>query len=196
MRYKEFRAAVHESRDGSKYPDWPFQTESIAMTMVKHFERHGGNCRLWLDKWSSSRGIEPTERTAIELGVHMRSIHYLATYDQINLGASAAAENTLLRVAQIVEAYRSDPKRPNWAALKHISGLDDAMYPVPSSLRTYNAKLTKEEVEAENLRMRMRGLRPVASGDDAEDGLPKPGAAAANPKKPRIRGKSGLPPPP
>jgi hypothetical protein len=125
----------------------------------------------------------------------MRSIHYLATYDQINLGASAAAENMLLRVAQIVEAYRSDPKLPNWAAVKHISGLDDAMDPVPSSLRTYNAKLTKEEVEAENLRMRMRGLRPVASGGDAEDGLPKPGAAAANPKEPRLRGKSGLPPP-
>ena len=102
----------------------------------------------------------------------------------------------MLRVAQIVEAYWSDPKRPNWAAVKHISGLDDAMDPVPSSLRTYNAKLTKEEVEAENLRMRMRGLRPVASGDDAEDGLPCPGAAAANPKKPRLRGKSGLPPPP
>ena len=154
MRYKEFRAAVHESRDGSKYLDWPFQTESIAMTMVKRFERHGGNCLLWLDKWSSSHGIEPTERTAIEFGVHMRSIHYLATYDRINLGASAAAENILLRVAQIVQAYRSAPKRPNWAAVKHISGLDDAMDPLPSSLRTYNAKLAKEEVEAENLMMK------------------------------------------
>ena len=132
---------------------------------------------------------------AIELGVHMRSIRYLAAYDQINLGASAAAETILLRVAQIVEAYRSDPKRPNCAAVKHISGLDDAMDPVPSSLRTYNAKLTKEEVEAENLRMRPRGLRPVVSGYDAEDGLHKPGAAAAKPKKLRLRGKSGLPPP-
>ena len=125
----------------------------------------------------------------------MRSIHYLATFDQINLGASAAAENILLRVAQIVEAYRSDPKRPNWAAVKHISGFNDAMDPVPSSLWTFNTKLTKEELEAENLRVRLRGLRPVATGVDAEDGLPKPGAAAAKPKKPRPRGKSGLPPP-
>ena len=69
------------------------------------------------------------------------------------------------------------------------------MDPVPSSLRTYNAKLTKEEAEAENLRMRMRGLRPVSQRDDAEDGLRKPEAAAANPKKPRLRGKPGLPPP-
>ena len=155
VRYKDFRAAVQESRDGSKYADWPFQTEPIALNMVKHFERHGGNCLLWLDKWSSSRGIEPTGWTAIELGVHMRSIHDLATYDQINFGANACAENILLRVAQIVEAYRSDSKRPNWAAVKHISGLDDATESVPSSLCTNNAKRTKEEVEAENLRMRV-----------------------------------------
>ena len=43
VRYKDFRAVVQESRGGSKYSDWPFQTEPIALTMVKHFERHGGS---------------------------------------------------------------------------------------------------------------------------------------------------------
>ena len=41
-----------------------------------------------------SRGIEPTEQTAIELGVHMRTVRYMATYNQLSIGASAAAENT------------------------------------------------------------------------------------------------------
>ena len=98
--------------------------------MVKHFERHGGHCLLWLDKWMGSRGIEPTDRRPSSLVCACARFHYMATYDQLNIGASTAAENTLLRVARIVEAYRSDPKRPNWASVKHLSGLDDAMDPV------------------------------------------------------------------
>ena len=80
--------------------------------------------------------------------------------------------------------------------VRHISGLDDAFDPVPSSLRTYNAKLTKEEVEAENLRLRLRGLKP-AGGDD-DDGLPR----VQNPKVPATKkpykskkGDGGLAPP-
>ena len=105
--------------------------------MASHFERHGGNCFRWLDKWMASWSIEAGARTAIELCVHMRTLHYVATYDQVNLGASAAMENMFLQVAQIVEAYRADAKRPNWAAFKHIGGFDDAMGPVLSSMRTH-----------------------------------------------------------
>jgi hypothetical protein len=195
VRYKPYRTAVAECRDGSKYKDWPFQTEGVAMNMMKHFERHGGNPLLWLDKWMVTKGIEATERTAIELSVYMRTLHHLATYDQVNVPALAGAENILLRVAQVVEAYRSDPKRPNWASVRHISAIDDAFDPVPTSLRSYNAQLTKAEVEAENLRLRLRGLKP-AGGDD-DDGFPKIGnpkaAGAKNPKK--KRGDGGLAPP-
>ena len=172
VRYKAFRTGVSEARDGSQYKDWPFQTAGVSLSMLKHFERNGGNCLLWLDKWVMSRGLEPSERTTIEMTVHMRTLHFLSTYDQLNMGAIAGAENVMLRVAQIVEAYRSDPKRPNWAAVKHITATDDPMDPIPTSLRTYNARLTKEEVEAENLRLRMRGLRPH-NADDAEEGLPR-----------------------
>ena len=45
------------------------------------------------------------------------------------LGAIAGAENVLLRVAQIIEAYRTDPKRPNLFAVKHITATDDAFDP-------------------------------------------------------------------
>ena len=191
VRYKPFRASVSESRDGSKYKDWPFQTEGVALNMMKHFERHGGNCLLWLDKWLTSKGLESSERTTIEMTVHMRTLHYLSSYDQLNIGAIAGAENVLLRVAQIVEAYRSDPRRPNWASVKHITATDDAMDPLPSSLRTYNAKLTKEEVEAENLRLRVRGLKPHGE-DDASDGLPKFPGPKPSPKTPNPGPKGGL----
>ena len=59
------------------------------------------------------------------------------------------------------------------SAVKHITATDDAMDPIPSTLRTYNAKLTKEEVEADNLRVRLRGLRPQGGDDDSSAGLPK-----------------------
>ena len=194
VRYKAFRAAVSESRDGSKYKDWPFQTDGVALNMMKHFERHGGNPLLWLDKWLMTKGIEASERTAIELSVYMRTLIFLTTYDQVNVPALAGAENILLRVAQVVEAYRSDPRRPNWASVKHIAAIDDAFDPVPTSLRSYNAKLTKEEVEAENLRLRMRGLKPTGGEDD--DGLPKP-PKAPGPKNPKAKrkGEGGLAPP-
>ena len=167
------------------------------MNMMKHFERHGGNPLLWLDKWLMTKGIEASERTAIELSVYMRTLHYLATYDQVNVPSLAGAENILLRVAQVVEAYRSDPRRPNWASVRHIAAIDDAFDPVPSSLRTYNAKLTKEEVEAENLRLRLRGFKPAGGEDD--DSLPKfPNPKVPGPKKPykpKKPGGGGLAPP-
>ena len=197
VRFKPFRTGVSEARDGSKYKDWPFQTEGVSLNMLKHFERNGGNCLLWLDKWVMSRGLESGERTTIEMTVRMRTLHFLSTYDQLNMGAIAGADNVMLRVAQIVEAYRSDPKRPNWAAVKHITATDDPMDPIPTTLRTYNAKLTKEEVEAENLRLRMRGLRPH-NQDDAEDGLPKLPFVPGPKPKPKFgpNKKGGLPAPP
>jgi hypothetical protein len=67
------------------------------------------------------------------------------------------------------------------------------MDPIPTTLRTYNARLTKEEVEAENLRLRMRGLRPH-NADDAEEGLPKPPFVLGLKSKPKFKAndKGGL----
>ena len=87
----------------------------------------------WLDRWLMTKGIESNERTAIELSVYMRALNFLTTYDQVNAPALAGAENNLLRVAQIREAYRSDPTRPNWASDKHIAAIEPLGFCVVSS---------------------------------------------------------------
>ena len=71
--------------------------------------------------------------------------------------------------------------------MKHITAIDDAMDPIPPTLRAYSAKLTKEEVEAENLRVRLRGLRPHCE-DDANTGLPKTPGPKADAKAKKTKG--------
>ena len=187
-RYREWRSAVHESSDCTSYSDWPYDVESTALSMSKHFYKHGGSPLLWLDRWLASRSIEEHERTSHEMRCLMESLFYFGTYDQLNLGASAGVECLMRRAAQIIEAYRQDASRPAWHAVKHFGGGAQAMDPIPQSLRAHNAKKVREEVEAENLRLRTRGLQAppgAAAGDDIG------GALSANPKaKSKAKGGS------
>ena len=97
------------------------------------------------------------------------------------------------RITQITEAHRQDPNRPAWHAVKHFTGDSDALDLVPSSLRTFNARKLKEEVDIENLRARQKGLAPTPDAADAAEvgGLPSPGNNTAPKAMPRVRPKKG-----
>ena len=171
----------------------------MCLPMSKHYEKHGGNPLLWLDKWEASKGIEEHERTHIEMSCHMRTLYYFGTYDQMNLGASAALENVARRVAQIVEAYRVDAARPAWHTVKHFAGDTSALDPVPQTLKAWNARRTKDELEAENLRQRQRGLLTPAGADAGDDAGVRTSAPARAAPGGRGRGRGrrprGLQPP-
>ena len=107
------------------------------------------------------------------------------------MGASAGIEVLIRRVAQIVEAYRGGAQQPQWHTVKHFTGGEDALDPVPQSLKAFNARRVREEVEADNLRFRSRGLVPPPEGG-AHSSEDLGGVQASGPKaKPKFKKGGG-----
>ena len=180
-RFKPWRTVVGESFDCNRYEDFPIPGDPVCLAMCRHFERHGGNPQLWQDKWEQSKGIEDHERTHIELTCHMRTLYLFGTYDQFNLGASAAMENVARRAAQIIEAYRVDPTRPAWHTVKYFVDEAGALDPVPLSLRQANTRKIKDEIEVDTFRLRQKGAGAQADGGDPSQPAPRQPAQLQQP---------------
>ena len=188
-RFKPWRTVVGESFECNRYDDFPVQGDPVCLAMCRHFERHGGNPHLWQDKWEQSKGIEDHERTHIELTCHMRTLYLFGTYDQFNLGASAAMENVARRAAQIIEAYRVDPARPAWHTVKYFVDEASALDPVPLSLRQANTRKIKEEIEVDTFRLRQKGTGAQADGgDSSQPALRQPSQVQQQSDNPGSRG--------
>ena len=115
------------------------------------------------------------ERTAIEVSMIVRALQYLGTYDQLNLPCLAGAEVLCQRLAQLIEAYAGgDRFAPNYRAVKHFTMESSAAQIVPSALRNYAHRKSKEKHDMEALRSRAGGFAAASAhgghGDDEGDG--------------------------
>ena len=99
----------------------------------------------------------------------VRCLHYMGTYDQLNLPCLASAEVLSQRLAQLIEAYAGgDRSSPNYKAVKHFTPETTAAQIVPAALRSYAHRKSKEEHDMEALRSRATGA--VGKGTDDADG--------------------------
>ena len=196
QRYKEWRLVVSESREAS-FGDSPIEGPSSCLHLMKHWLRHGGSPRLWLDIWCRSKGISNHERVYHELSLLLELFYVGGTYDQLNLPALCCFEVAARRIQSIVDAYAGDPSRPSWANARLYSGVGQAEDLVAPELRHYVARRAKEESDVESMRQRVRGLPSGAAAEAAKEGaLPKAGEGAGQPKgRGRGRGR-GQPPSP
>ena len=130
----------------------------------------------WLSAFLKEFDIGNRERTAIELRTLCRVLWLNGTYDQCNGPALASIEEVSRRISQLIEAYASAgaSKTPNWSGVKHFTSTHSAGTVVPVALRTFAFRKVKEEVEAENLRLRASNALPSGplAGDDAVAALP------------------------
>ena len=102
----------------------------------------------------------------------IRSVWLAVTYDQLNVGALASFEEICRRIAQLVEAYESSVGgKPNFSGVKHMSASSAKVSVVPSELRSFAMRLSKEEVEVENLRIRAAGNRSNGYDEATGTGL-------------------------
>ena len=110
------------------------------------------------------------ERTAIEVAMITRCLHYMGTYDQLNLPSLASAEVLCQRLAQLIEAYASgDRSAPNYKAVKHFTLETSAAQVVPPALRSYAHRKSKEEHDMESLRSRAGGHATATATGGGED---------------------------
>ena len=158
-RWKDFREVAAEMKAHS-FPDWcrhlP-EGPNMAFEMLSGFQRTCGGPRKWLTEWLRDRSIGSRERTAIEMKVLTDSLDFGGSYDQLNLSALLSVEVLCRRIAQIIEAYDTDPARPNWAGVRHMLGDANTLNVVPQQAKSYNARRIKDELEIETARARMQG---------------------------------------
>ena len=113
------------------------------------------------------------ERTAIEVTVLTDAMYLAGIYDQVNGPSLACMETLSLRLAQLIEAYSGgDATKPNWSAAKYFQHSTGPLNLVPKVLRTHAHRLAKEEVEIENMRLRVAGVKGVAAEVAADGALP------------------------
>ena len=184
QRYKEWRRVVAECTE-TKHEDSPVQGPPSCLHMMKHWERHGGNPRLWLDVWCRNRNISQGERVYHELSVLLELFYVGGTYDQLNMGCLVCFEVAARRIQSVIDAYSQDPSKPQWNNARLYSGVSSAMELVSPELRHYVARRAKEEIEVDTMRTRNRTLG-LAADASAAGGLPE-----AAPQKPGGKGAKG-----
>ncbi len=201
-RFREWRSVCMDARavafsDGwEKYHEGPSST----LDLMKNFQRAEQDPMRWLAAFLKEFDIAAKERTAIELRTLCRALWLNGVYDQCNTPALASMEELSRRLCQIVEAYVSagTGKTPNWTSVKHFTTVHTTGSVVPGTLRTFAHKKVKDEVEAENLRLRAQNAFPAAAlaSDDGDLSTAFPRAPKGpKPKKPAVPPKTEPPVP-
>ena len=115
-RYKARREVVAQCTR-YEFGDWAERFDAAppaVLGLIKRFLRFGGDPLRWKDEWLRELGMHGHERTAIEVAMITRCLHYMGTYDQLNLPSLASAEVLCQRLAQLIEAHASgDRNAPN-----------------------------------------------------------------------------------
>jgi hypothetical protein len=156
-RFKRWRDFAREV-SSVKFPDWPFDdTNSQALHLIRHWDRHAEDGLSWLTKWLTDRGVSTTERTGIEMKCLITCLQLAGTYDHLNVPVLACLETIARRIAQIVEAYSVDSKQPRWQGVHLYQGTTDAMAAIDPLLKASVVRKRKEELEVANLSNKVYG---------------------------------------
>ena len=187
-RFKRWRDLAREV-SSVKFPDWPFDdSNSQALHLIKHWDRHAEDGLSWLSKWLTDRGVSTTERTGIEMKCLISCLQLAGTYDHLNIPVLACLETIARRIAQIVEAYSVDAKQPRWQGVHLYQGTTDAMAAIDPNLKANVVRKRKEELEVANLSNKVYGSTFTNVGDSlaapaVDDGAAEAGKQAFNKKK-------------
>ena len=167
--------------------------------MAKHFDKNGGDPRLWLQLFEADKGIKRSDRIHHELATLVDALYYAGSVDCLNLGGLLCLEVIVRRLESIVEALRDGQDNANWGTAKYLAGRRSAMDCVSAGLRSWASSQVQNEVRVQSYRTRARGLTGPGGGagdDDGDEGPTTPDGGRAPPpagkgKKPRGRGGRG-----
>ena len=190
-RYRSWRQLVQDSSVHT-FKDWPHQGPQTTLHTLKHFLRHGGEPKAWMELWLRKHSVSSTDRVAHELRTLVDIVWLGGTYDQLNVASLASFESAVRRIQTIVEAFaNSAGGAPQWDHARLYTGhvtADDLVCP---DLRTWAAKRGKEEVELQQARAKLKeakrlGLGQAGSEETVEENPP----GSSGPGRGRGRGRS------
>ena len=198
--WKPWRDVVRESFTRGWGKEWDLDGPPSCFEVSRHFDKNGGDPRLWLQLFESEKGIKRSDRLHHELSTLIDTLYYAGSVDQLNLGGLLCLEIVARRLEAIVEALRDGADNANWDTAKYLAGRRSAMDCVSSGLRSWASTQVQNEMRVQSYRTRARGLTGRAADTFEDDGgddgaaAPSGGRPAAAPnqgKRPRGKGDRG-----
>ena len=107
------------------FEDWPLDGDRTMMHGARELRRQGLTFTSHHDKWSTQSGVAQSSRALKEHKVLCLALHYMTTYDQLNLPNIAAAELINLRRQLIESAHEYNPDLPDYTAAEDFMGSHD-----------------------------------------------------------------------
>ena len=187
--WKPWRNVCRESFTRGWGSEWDLDGPPSVIEVARHFDKNGGDPRLWLQLFESDKGIKRTDRLHHELATLVDTLYYAGSVDQLNIGGNLCLEIVARRLESIVEALRDGQDQANWDTAKYLSGRRSAIDCVSSGLRSWASSQVQNEMRVQSYRTRARGLsnrgNDAADDDGGDDGatLPDGGRAPGVPGK-------------
>ena len=163
-RFKRWRGCSREMKF-HRFEDWPFEdSNSQTLYLASHWDRHGEDGQVWLERWMTDRGISPGERTGIEMKTLVQALHLGGTYDQLNLPSLASFEFLSRRSQLILEAHAHDAHNPDYSNSDYMAGTTREGDVVCPTLVSTVAEKMKDSAGIDSNRHKVRELRSQNDG--------------------------------
>ena len=107
------------------FEDWPLDGDRTMMHGARELRRQGLTFTSHHDRWCTQSGIAQSSRALKEHKVICQALHFMTSYDQLNLPNIAAAELLNLRRQLIESAHEYNPDLPDYGAAEDFMGSHD-----------------------------------------------------------------------
>ncbi len=131
---------VHFERDGRRhrrledaqpdyseepFEDWPILGDRSMANSCRDMRRSNATYLTHHDNWVSKSGVSKRDRSVNEHSVLRQALHWLGTYDQLNLPNIAGAEALDLRRQLIEKAHEASPDVPSYEGADDFLGFQE-----------------------------------------------------------------------
>lgn len=107
------------------FDDFPLQGPRAVSHDVRTLRRMGLDFLLHHEAWLKKSGVRTSDRSVHEHSAICRALHFMVTYDQLNLPALASAEAMNRRRALIEHAHSGRPDAPSYEGAEDFLGIKD-----------------------------------------------------------------------
>ena len=98
-------------------PGWPLEGPPLTHEFLEGVKSTGHELHTHAEMYISSAGVVPNGGVATEYRVIMTALHFLITFDQINIENLAAGEYLLRRARMIQKAVQKNARSPDFTGL-------------------------------------------------------------------------------
>lgn len=96
------------------------------MRDVRQLRRQSMDFMMHHESWLKNSGVRSTDRSVYEHACICRVLHYMVSYDQLNVVSLASAEALNRRRALIEIAHQGRPEGPSYEGAEEILGVRES----------------------------------------------------------------------